>query len=131
VAGRGGGIAIIHRDTVSVAPLKITFSSPAFDHLAVTLSIKSSCVNLVVIYRPPSPSFEQFLSDFASYLELLSASPIKLFIVGDFNIHVDMLNNSAAKNFSALLDSFGTCHLQHVSGPTHDGGTGQIRHTLD
>ncbi len=59
----------------------------------------------------------------------MSASPVKLLIVGDFNIHVDVLNNSSAKKFSALLDSFGL--VQHVSDPTHDGGAGKIRHTLD
>ena len=47
-----------------------------------------------------------------------------LLIAGDFNFHLDDLNNKHAKRFVDILDGFGL--QQHVKGPTHNKG-----HTLD
>ena len=126
---RGGGIAIIYRDSVRVSPVNITFSSRAFEHSAVSLTVYSASFYLITVYRPPSLSTDLFLSDFSSYLELLAASTSKVMIVGDFNIHIDDHNNYVGRNFLSLLESFDL--TQNVVGPTHDGGRGQKRHTLD
>ncbi len=48
----------------------------------------------------------------------------KLLIIGDFNIHIDILDNSDAIKLLDLLESFSL--QQHVSGPTHIHG-----YTLD
>ena len=47
-----------------------------------------------------------------------------LLVAGDFNIHVDIPDNSDSVNFIDLLDSMGL--VQHVKSPTHQHG-----HTLD
>ena len=51
-------------------------------------------------------------------------SPEPLLITGDFNIHVDVPNDSNAARFLELLTSMGL--EQHVDKPTHISG-----HTLD
>ena len=51
-------------------------------------------------------------------------SPEPLLITGDFNIHVDVPNDSNAARFLELLTSMGL--EQHVNKPTHISG-----HTLD
>ena len=45
-------------------------------------------------------------------------------IAGDFNFHLDDLDNRHVKQFVDILDGFGL--QQHVKGPTHKKG-----HTLD
>ena len=53
-----------------------------------------------------------FLNKFADYLESVVFSPEPLLITGDFNIHVDNINDLYASRFNNLLESV---HLdQHV-----------------
>ena len=65
-----------------------------------------------------------FLQDFADYLAVLSASPSKLVIVGDFNIHWDDQANADTKKFVDIMKSHDL--LQHVCDSTHTYG-----HILD
>ena len=126
---RGGGIAVIFRDSVRVSSINFSFSSRAFEHSAGSVTLFSSSFYLSTIYRPPSLNTELFLSDFSSLLELLTATPSKLLIIGDFNIHIDDPANGTGRKFLLLLQSFDL--TQSVTGTTHDGGRGQKRHTLD
>ena len=65
-----------------------------------------------------------FFIDFSDYLETVILWKEQLVIVGDFNIHLDVLSNSDSTKFRDLLESFSL--QQHVVGPTHIHG-----HTLD
>ena len=65
-----------------------------------------------------------FICEFSQLLESLASLPSELLIFGDFNIHVDDLNNEDANKFSILLENFN--FVQHVDFPTHKMG-----HTLD
>ena len=65
-----------------------------------------------------------FFNDFSDYLETVFLCKEQLVIVGDFNIHVDVLSNGDSTKFRDLLESFSL--QQHVVGPTHIHG-----HTLD
>ena len=90
------------------------------------VQIRSGIENilLVNIYRPPNASISCFLTEFASLLEQVCLNKHRLFITGDFNIHVDNENDNTAKRFSNILDIFSLS--QHVKSPTHTSG-----HTLD
>ena len=65
-----------------------------------------------------------FIGEFSSYLESLVMFSEPLCLTGDFNIHVDDINDSAARLFADLLDSMAL--NQHVHSATHELG-----HTLD
>lgn len=65
-----------------------------------------------------------FLSEFAEFLSDLVLKTDKVMIVGDFNNHVDVKNDSLSTAFSSLLDLVGFC--QSVHKPTHC-----FNHTLD
>jgi hypothetical protein len=125
---RGGGVALIHRDSIRVDVVTSGFSCNSFEHIVVLLRFSSISIRLVIVYRPPSQSSKcsegQFISDFADFLQLLVVSTGKLLIVGDFNIHTDVVTNSSAVKLQSILQSFGLS--QHVNGPTHLDG-----HTLD
>ena len=66
----------------------------------------------VVVYRPPGP-YSEFLSEFSEFLSQLVLSTDKVF---DFNIHVDVENDSLNINFNSILDSIG--FSQSVHRPT-------------
>lgn len=121
---RGGGVAIIFRDTIRVRPLELDYSAQSFEFIGVSLTINSTCFVLLVIYRPPSQKSTQFADEFASLLEFLVPLPGLLLIVGDFNIHVDDKSCDFGQSFLSLVDSFDL--RQHVSNASHVGG-----HTLD
>ena len=118
---RGGGVALIYRDSHRIQTIPVGFASASFEYLVSLLQCNSISLRVVVVYRPPSQSTkcsgDQVLAEFSDFLQLLTVTSGKLLIVGDFNIHVDVSSNSTASKFLSLLDSFG--FSQHVGGPTH------------
>ena len=65
-----------------------------------------------------------FLADFCDYLETIVLSKEQLLIVGDFNFHVDVMDDNDSVRLLDLLESFGL--QQHVAHATHTHG-----HILD
>ena len=66
-----------------------------------------------------------FFEEFSQLIEhLMEDYFYPLVIAGDFNFHVDDLNNRDAPKFTDLLESVNL--IQHVKSPTHRHG-----HTLD
>ena len=57
----------------------------------------------VVVYRPPGP-YSEFLSEFSEFLSQLVLSTDKVIVVGDFDIHVDVENDSLNINCNSILD---------------------------
>lgn len=127
--GKGGGVAVIVRDGIQCQLNNIgEFISFEYMDLSVS-SIRSTCLCLVVIYRPPpnnknklNPSL--FLEDFSSFLGILTISANHILLAGDFNVHVDVDGDREAIGFHDILDLYDL--QQHVRGATHSGN-----HTLD
>ena len=124
---RGGGVAILLRDTVGV----LSSATPSFNSFEV-LECKLDTtppLRLIAVYRPP-PSGRQpcdartFIVEFSNYLEHIVMSPGAILIAGDFNYHVDNSSDADAVAFLRTLDSLGL--EQRVKGSTHCSG-----HTLD
>ncbi|EFX65653.1 hypothetical protein DAPPUDRAFT_117093 [Daphnia pulex] len=88
------------------------------------LLLRSTKVRLILVYRPPDKSCAEFLKEFSSLLELTSTVSSALVITGDFNLHLDVPNDSYTQRFCAIIESVG--FRQHVHQPTHNKG-----HTLD
>ena len=125
---RAGGVGILVRNGIN---MKIHESNAfrSFEHLDLTLSSMSSSFRLLVVYRPlPNKknklTFSMFHDDFGNLAESLISHPCKFLLVGDFNIHMDSIENREAAIFHDLLVA--TNLKQHVNTPTHDAG-----HTLD
>uniref|UniRef100_A0A3Q3MS83 Reverse transcriptase domain-containing protein n=1 Tax=Mastacembelus armatus TaxID=205130 RepID=A0A3Q3MS83_9TELE len=124
--GRGGGVAAIFQSN-----LLLNFhpqnSYNSFESLTLSLSHTNwktqKPVLLVILYRPPVP-YSEFLTEFPDFLSDLVLRSDKVIIVGDFNIHVDVENNSLSIAFNSILDSIG--FIQNVNKPTHC-----FNHTLD
>ena len=113
---------------IGVTVTSMGFVAASFEHMVLPLQCNSVSIRLAVIYRPPSQSTKcsdgQFLTEFSDFLQLLVVMGGKMLIVGDFNIHVDVVGNATACKFLSLLDSHGL--TQNVLSLTHLDG-----HTLD
>ena len=125
---RGGGTAIIHRNSLTVTKVSESQTHPSFEALECVVT-STQVVRLSVIYRPPpstknKTTHKQFQAEFADYLGHIFTTPGMLLIVGDFNYHVEDTSDSEACSFNNLIDSFG--FIQHVADSTHRSG-----HTLD
>ncbi len=124
--GRGGGVAAIF-DSSLVISSKPKLNYNSFESLVLSLSHPSwkslQPILFVIVYRAPGP-YSEFLSEFAEFLSTLVLKTDKVIIVGDFNIHVDVENDSFSTAFISLLDSIG--FSQSVHEPTHC-----FNHTLD
>ncbi|XP_040912341.1 uncharacterized protein LOC121193970 isoform X1 [Toxotes jaculatrix] len=119
--GRGGGIAVIHRDDLTLSPLSIPAAS-SFEHLAFRLPGPQS-LTVAIIYRPPKTT-SSFLSDFTDFFTQLSSISSSLLLLGDFNIHIDSPKCKFSADFLDILNCFNL--TQHVNSPTHSRG-----HILD
>ncbi|KAK6171786.1 hypothetical protein SNE40_018216 [Patella caerulea] len=125
---KGGGVGVIVRQGLKVK-INRGVCYESFEHLDVNISMKSNVIHLINIYRPPQSknngqSTQQFILDFASFLESAIISSGILLITGDFNLHFQYDTISDVKQFKYILDSFGL--VQHIHVPTHEKG-----HTLD
>ena len=125
---KDGGTALLFRDNISVHKVNCaTFESFELSEYFVTAG--SLRFRLAIIYRPPYSTnhpvtVNTFIGEFSTYLESIVMSSEPLCLTGDFNIHVDDINDSAARLFADLLDSMAL--NQHVHSATHELG-----HTLD
>ena len=85
----------------------------SFEYCELLVQISSSLkIRVVIIYRPPHSedhrvSVVTFLSEFSSYMESIILSKDHLLILGDFNIHMDVLIDAYTVKFMDLLESLG------------------------
>ncbi|XP_064650036.1 uncharacterized protein LOC135501716 [Lineus longissimus] len=101
-----------------------TTNFSTFEHVELVLKTPLR-MKVFVVYRPPVKSVvTPFLEEFADFLDSFVSYPGKLLIGGDFNFHMDNLEDSSTIRFNDLLRSFDL--VQRVTGPTHKKG-----HTLD
>ena len=129
----GGGVAVIFKNGLKLNKIKSdTFKS--FEHIICKLITSSGPLLFVNVYRPEYSeknrfTVKHFLDDFSILLQNLSCDTISFIIVGDFNIHLELLRTTAwlpahrkvkkndAEDFSMLLSTFGD--MQLIDTPTH------------
>ena len=125
----GGGIGLLYKDSLQVTKVR-NGEKESFEYCELLVQISSSLkIRVVIIYRPPHSEDHRvpvvtFLSEFSSYMESIILSKDHLLILGDFNIHMDVLIDAYTVKFMDLLESLGL--EEHVRGPAHTHG-----HTLD
>ena len=125
-SGRGGGVAAIYNSNLVINP-KPESNYSSFESLSINMPHPSNklidSIDFVIVYRPPGP-YSSFLVEFSEFLSNLALTKDKVIVVGDFNVHVDVENDSLGVSFRSILDSLG--FSQVVDGPTN-----KRFHTLD
>ena len=87
----------------------------SFESADWTLRTNNSRIRIIVIYRPLSSanypaSISTFINEFSSLLESVVICSESLIVTGDFNIHMDIQEEST--QFTELLETFSL--VQHV-----------------
>ena len=134
-AGRGGGVAILYKNGIKISG-QSSKRVKTFESTECTCkSATGDILRVVSIYRSGTATSQcanipQFLEDFEQLLSDLVDKPGKPIIMGDFNIHIEDVNDSLSHRFDTLLKANGW--IQHISTATHqDGGVLDLVITRD
>ena len=126
----GGGVGLVFRSSLHVQPVLVSATCyNSFEAMIVKVGEAHSS-HIVLIYRPPpsknnrltTPAFLTDIEDFLGHISTLI--PGQLCILGDLNLHLDIVDDHYAGCFKGIISSLGLHQLVHQ--PTHRGG-----HTLD
>ena len=68
---------------------ELTHSTASFESIFIEIK-NSNCKNIIagVIYKPPSASFNDFMTTYQQFLDLVASENKLCLISGDFNINV-------------------------------------------
>ena len=136
----GGGVASIYKKNLKLNFLKHSSKYNTFEHLACKIETENGPLIVVNIYRRGYSATNKFtvnnfIVEFSEFLEILECYAATIILVGDLNIHVELVTHQThcftpgmatkkreASSFLDLLDQFGL--KQIVNQPTHNlGGT--------
>ena len=125
---RGGGTGLLFRDTLTVK-IVAAGEKDSYEFAEWIVSSPPHKIRLVIVYRPPYSENHQaptnvFIDEISDYLESLLLYKEQLLVTGDFNFHIDKLQDPDSLKFLDLLRSFGL--QQHVTEATQLHG-----HILD
>ena len=107
--GKCGGVGLLYLTCYSVQLRRLKTQVTTFERLTVTIKGRR-LLQLIVVYRPPpsrvnghkTSTFMREFLDFAAELLLL---PGGLLVVGNFNLHVDDVADSSARQFLDVRDT--------------------------
>ena len=119
--GRGGGVAVVYRNSISLCGLPVQVTT-GLECLHLVLGQRDR-FGILLVYRPPRCSTDSL----AELTEVVAAALLKsprLLVLGDVNIHAEAALSGAAQDFMVSMATMGLS--QHAIGPTHVAG-----HTLD
>lgn len=115
---RGGGIALVHRDSIKVRQLDFGVYT-AFEALTVKLTLHRTPLLVSCIYRPPGAVTRVFCDSLADLLDELVLTGHRFVVCGDVNCP-GALHGTLDNNLVDVLDRYSL--QQHVRLPTHVGG---------
>ena len=117
---RGGGLAVLFRDTIKVTNKTANYAIPAScELLVVNVYDGSNAVTLVNIYRPPSSSLTLFLKELTDLIQELLLSGDRWIIGGDLNCPGET-SETFDQGLGDILDMFNL--KQWVTSQTHVRG---------
>ena len=128
VGRTGGGTALIFAQKIDTKLID-SGEKDSFEFSEYVINSNKNKLRICLIYRPTYSASHPitvpgFLQEFSRYLETVILEPEPLLICGDFNIHVDIVDNRDTIAFLDLLESMAL--KQHVNFATHEHG-----HILD
>ena len=117
-----GGVVIFSATGVVMKPL--TVDQPSTFELVCTRVVAGQLTAIVAaVYRPGSAPIQQlFFDELSTLLEQLATYQAPVYIVGDFNIHLDRPDDPHTVQFRLLVDCYSL--MLHETAATHQlGGT--------
>jgi hypothetical protein len=122
---KGGGVAIIYKTHVDIRTVRSKLTFVSFEHMITTITTKDKLFRIVNVYRPdysqkhritPNMFFEEFIK----LLDDIVLLPGILILTGDFNFHLESVEDHYALRLLDILAEYSLYQL--VSEPTHENG---------
>jgi len=109
-----GGLCLFYASFLSAREVQLPSYTSGIEVLAVYLHGARRNVLVVVLYRSGSVAITiAFFDDLADVLERAMAYSCQFILLGDVNIHLDVLTNPVTIKRQSTLDSYGL--IQHVT----------------
>jgi hypothetical protein len=102
--GKGGGIVIYVKESYTLLPQTLDVTVSSFEFACIQLSVNTSVITLVCVYRPPHTNKDLFCNELENLISLLPSEPNSVIVCGDYN--VDALDDTS--HFNNLV----AAHLQ-------------------
>ena len=102
----GGGIALLFQPQLNFSYYCTHFPKPTSFEMLATKCKSNTPFILVCIYRSSSNSLATFMQEFTSLLSCLLLLPLPSLLGGDFNIHINSIENSDTISFKTLLAEY-------------------------
>ena len=125
---QGGGVALLHKDRYQAAR---DYNAPQLDLLEYGIwstRVRNRILTIAGLYHPPLGSTRntpaRFLDQVSELVQYLFTNHKNLVLLGDFNIHVNRLDNQDTQAYIDTMEALGL--VQHIDQQTH-----QLRNTLD
>ena len=99
-----GGVVVIASADVALSPVTIDGVQPtSFESLCVRVAVGRFTAIVVVLYRPGSAAVQQkFFDDLSTILDRVATYQEPIYVVGDFNIRLDRVDNQHADQLHLL-----------------------------
>ena len=124
----GGGVTLLHKDRYQVTR---DYNAPQLDLLEYGIwptRVRNKILTIVGIYQPPLGSTRntpvRFLDQVSELVQYLFTNHKNLVLLGDFNIHVNKLDNQDTQAYLDTMEALGL--VQHIDQQIH-----QLGNTLD
>ena len=95
----GGGVGIFTRKSFTKVQTMNNDDYNSFEYMDTKITSENKNVRLITVYRPPNNSKRIFLEEMSDLLDSIE-NKTNLIICGDFNLHLDNLNDNYVKNSS-------------------------------
>ena len=125
---QGGGVALLHKTRYQVTR---DHNAPQLDLLENGIwstRVRNRILTTAGLYHPPLGNTRntpaRFLDQVSELVQYLFTNHKNLVLLGDFNIHVNRLDNQDTQAYIDTMEALGL--VQHIDQPTH-----QLGNTLD
>ena len=114
----GGGVGIFIKKSFTKVQLMNTVNFSSFEHLDVKITSVNKNIRIILIYRPPNKSKNEFIEELSDLIETFEDTR-NLVLCGDFNLHIDNQNDTYVKRFTDILENNDL--INKVNSPTSIG----------
>ena len=125
---QGGEVTLLRKDRYQVTTDYNAFQLDLLEYSIWSTRIRNKTLTIVGIYHPPLGSTRntpaRFLDQVSELAQYLFTNHKNLVLLGDFNVHVNRLDNKDTQSYLDTMEALGL--VQHIDQQTH-----QLENTLD
>ena len=125
---QGGGVALLHKNRYQVTRDHNTPQLDLLEYGIWSTRVKNRILTITSLYHPPLGNTRntpvRFLDQVSELVQYLFTNHKNLALLGDFNVHVNRLDNQDTQAYIDTMEALGL--VQHINQPTY-----QLGNTLD